>query len=62
MKVPNLPITVFDLRAERPPRRQLEISCHITNPASFDICILDVWIEVKAFNGLRLAECNMGRS
>lgn len=62
MKVPNLPISIFDLRAERPPRRQLEISCHITNPASFDICILDVWIKVEALNGLRLAEGKLFQS
>lgn len=55
MNVPNLPISVLNLHAQRPPRRQLEISCHITNPASFDICILDVWIEVEGLNGLKLA-------
>jgi hypothetical protein len=62
MKVPNLPITVLNHRAERPPRRQLEISCHITNPASFDICILDVWIKVEALNGLTLAEGKLFQS
>lgn len=56
MKVPNLPINVLNLHAERPPRRQLEISCRITNPASFDICIIDAWVRVETLNGLKLAE------
>ncbi len=56
MNVPNLPISVLNLHAERPPRRQLEVSCRITNPASFDICILDAWAKVETLNGLKLAE------
>lgn len=56
MKVPRLHISIVELRAERPPKRQLEISCNITNPASFDICIVDSWVKVEALNGLKLAE------
>jgi hypothetical protein len=56
MSVPSLPMSVLNLDAERPPKRQLEVSCRITNPASFDICILDVWAKVETLSGLKLAE------
>lgn len=59
MKVPILSIDVFEMRAEGPPRRQLELRCNVTNPASFDICILDAWVTVKTLNELKIAEGNL---
>jgi hypothetical protein len=62
MKMPDLPITVIEHRAEPPPRRKLELTCNVTNPASFDICILDAWVRVEALNGLILAEGRLFQS
>jgi len=56
MKIPRLPVNINEIRAEGPPKRQLEITCHITNSASFDICILDSWIRIKTSNGINLDE------
>jgi HEPN domain-containing protein len=56
MDVLRLPITIDTLYARGLPRRQLELSCTVKNPAPFDICILDAWIKVQAFTGLNLAE------
>lgn len=57
MKAPKgLPINVLEIRAERPPRRQLEISCNVHNPAPFDIYILDAWVKVEVLNGLKVTE------
>lgn len=50
MSIPHLPIAVFEHFTERPPKRKLKLGCHVTNPASFNICILDSWIRVEAFN------------
>jgi hypothetical protein len=56
IKIPALPITVVNLHAHQPPRRLLEISCNISNPTSFDVCILDAWVKVEALGGLKIAE------
>lgn len=62
MRVDSLPVRVVELRAERPPRRKLELVCHVINPASFDICILDAWVKIEALNGLKLAEGKLFQS
>jgi hypothetical protein len=62
MRVASLPISVLDLHAERPPRRQLVLTCSVTNSASFDICILDAWVKVEALDGLKLAEGKLFQS
>ena len=62
MRVSSLPISIVDLYAERPPRRKLELTCRVTNPASFEICILDAWIKVEALDGLKLAEGKLFQS
>jgi len=56
MKVPNLPVAIIEHHAEPPPKRKLKLTCRVTNPASFDICIVDAWIRAEASNGLLLAE------
>ena len=56
IKIPALPITVLNLYAHHPPRRLLEISCNISNPTSFDICILDAWVKIESLGSLRIAE------
>jgi hypothetical protein len=56
IKIPGLPIIVVNLAAHHPPRRALEISCDVRNPASFDICILDAWVKVEVLGGLKIAE------
>jgi hypothetical protein len=35
--------------------RKLILNCWVTNSTSYDICILDVWVDVMAINSLRLA-------
>ncbi len=56
MAVPRLRMTVYEVRAEKPPRRQLELFCHVANPGPSAICILDAWLKVTAFQDLRIAE------
>jgi hypothetical protein len=56
VQMPNLPVVIQRLYAEPPPRRKLKFECRITNPASFDICILDAWVRLEALNGLLVAE------
>ncbi len=56
IKIPALPITVVNLYAHQPPRRLLEIYCNISNPTSFDICILDAWVNIASLGGLKIAE------
>lgn len=34
----------------------MELSCKVTSPASFDICILDAWVKVETLSGLKVAE------
>ena len=55
MNIDNLPVHIVEVIAEGPPRRKLVLNCRVTNPVSCDICILDVWVDVIAINGLRLA-------
>jgi hypothetical protein len=55
VNVGNLSVHIVDLIPEGSPRRKLVLNCRVTNPASCDICILDVWVDVIAINGLRLA-------
>lgn len=62
MKMPDLPITVIEYHAEPPPKRKLELTCNVTNPAAFDICILDAWVRVEALDGLILAEGRLFQS
>jgi len=62
MKIPNLLINVQELYADQPPRRQLVLTCNITNSASYDICILDAWVKVEALNSLKLTEGKLFQS
>lgn len=62
MKIPSLLINVQGLYADQPPRRQLVLTCEITNSAPFDICILDAWVKVEALNGLKLTEGKLFQS
>lgn len=62
MKTPSLLINVQELSADQPTRRQLVLTCNITNSASFDICILDVWVKVEALNSLKLTEGKLFQS
>lgn len=56
IQVPNLPVIIQRIYAEPPPRRKLKLECSVTNPAPFDICILDAWVRLEALNGLLVAE------
>jgi len=56
MSKPNLPLVVLNIHAEGPPKRKLELACHVTNPTSHDICILDAWVEVEVLQGLKIAD------
>jgi len=56
MKIPNLPLAILEIRAQGPPKRKLEIACHVTNPSTHDICILDAWAEVEVLHGLKIAD------
>lgn len=56
MDVKKLPISVLRIRTDPLPVRQLELSCEIANPMSFDIYILDAWLRIESPNGLKFAE------
>ncbi|MFB3886926.1 MAG: hypothetical protein ACE144_17005 [Thermodesulfobacteriota bacterium] len=60
--MPDLPVTVTECHAEPPPKRKLELTCNVTNPAAFDICILDAWVRVGALDGLIIAEGRLFQS
>ena len=62
MKVSDLPVTVTSHYAEPTPKRKLKLECRVSNPASFDICILDAWLRAEALNGLLLAEGRLFQS
>lgn len=55
IEIVGLPITFGKLYAQQPPRRLLEIFCNISNPTSFDICILDAWVKIESLGGLKIA-------
>ena len=62
MKVLNLPIDILGCHTEGPPKRKLVLTCHVTNPMEFDLCILDAWIKVETISGLKLAEGKLFQS
>jgi hypothetical protein len=62
MNISNLPIRIINHYTEPPPRQKLALACEVTNPATFDICLLDAWIRVEALNGLTLAEGKLFQS
>jgi hypothetical protein len=56
MAVTPLRLKIVEVRAERPPRRQLEMRCHVENRGASAICILDAWLKISVFQDLHIAE------